>query len=179
MFQSPLLPLKGAVRRRHQRGVYALEWAIIFPVFFMLLYGIICYGLTFLVRESMQYAVEEGARAALRYPVGKSASTWSDRKIQTLQSVKDSLDWLPAAIQPTDANVKFTVCLVSDAACNQDSALNASLSCDTSSPCMVLVSYAISNYQSNAIAPPIPGLGPVLPSKLQANASILIDRALL
>lgn len=61
--------------RRRQRGVYALEWAIIFPVFFMLLYGIISYGLTMLVRESMQHAAEEGARAALRYPVGIASRT--------------------------------------------------------------------------------------------------------
>ena len=32
-----------------QRGVYALEWAIIFPVFFALLYACISYGLAFLV----------------------------------------------------------------------------------------------------------------------------------
>ena len=31
-----------------QRGVYALEWAIIFPVFFALLYACISYGLAFL-----------------------------------------------------------------------------------------------------------------------------------
>lgn len=179
MFQRSLTPLSGAARRRHQHGVYALEWAFIFPVFFMLLYGIICYGLTFLVRESMQYAVEEGARAALRYPVGKSSSTWDDRKKQTLAAVKEGLDWLPTAIQPTDADIKFTVCLVSDTSCNQDSALNSKLTCGASAPCLVLVSYAINNYQSNAIAPAIPGMGLVLPSTLQASASILMDRELL
>lgn len=162
-----------------QRGVYALEWAFIFPAFFLLLYGIICYGLTFLVRESMQYAVEEGARAALRYPVGASSSTWNDRKTQTVTAVKDRLDWMPTAIQPTDANIKFTVCLVSDAACNQDSVLNTSLPCSTAAPCMILVSYTINNYQDNAIAPAIPGMGLVLPSRLQASASILMDRELL
>ena len=52
-----------------QRGVYALEWAIIFPVFFALLYACISYGLAFLVRESMQAAAEDAARATLRYPV--------------------------------------------------------------------------------------------------------------
>ena len=145
----------------------------------MLLYGIICYGLTFLVRESMQYAVEEGARAALRYPVGKDFVTWDDRKMQTLKVVKDRLDWLPPAIQPTDANIQFTVCSVNDTDCNQDSALNPSLTCNTSAPCIILVSYTINDYQSNAIAPAIPGLGLILPSTLQANASILIDREFL
>lgn len=165
--------------QRRQRGVYALEWAIIFPVFFVLVYAILCYGLTFLVRESMQHAVEEGARAALRYPVGQSVSTWDDRKRLATQAVKDSLDWLPAAIRPTDADIRFTVCRVGNAGCNQDSALVADLSCDASAPCMILVSYAIHDYQSNAIAPAIPGFGLVLPSTLQATASILMDRELL
>jgi Flp pilus assembly protein TadG len=179
MLQSPRSSKPTTAAPRRQRGVYALEWAIVFPMFFLLLYGIICYGLTFLVRESMQYAVEEGARAALRYPVGQSSSTWNDRKMQTLKVVKDSLDWLPPAIKPTDTTIKFTVCRISDAACNQDSALNATLSCNVNDPCMVLVSYAINDYQSNAIAPAIPGLGLVLPSTLQANASILVNRRLL
>ena len=178
MLQPPRISQRAAAPRR-QRGLYALEWAFIFPAFFLLLYGIICYGLTFLVRESMQYAVEEGARAALRYPVGANSSTWNDRKTQTLTAVKDRLDWLPTAIKPTDANIKFTVCLLSDAACNQDSALNASLPCSTAAPCMILVSYAINNYQDNAIAPAIPGMGLILPSRLQASASILMDRELL
>lgn len=179
MLPSPRTSKPAVAPPRRQHGVYALEWAFIFPAFFLLLYAIICYGLTFLVRESMQYAVEEGARAALRYPVGQSSSTWNDRKMQTLKVVKDSLDWLPPAIKPTDANIKFTVCLISDAACNQDSALNANLSCSVNDPCMVLVSYAISDYQSNSIAPAIPGLGLVLPSTLEANASILVNRRLL
>ncbi|MEG0002557.1 MAG: TadE/TadG family type IV pilus assembly protein [Comamonas sp.] len=179
MLQPPRTSEPTGAPPRRQRGVYALEWAFIFPAFFMLLYGIICYGLTFLVRESMQYAVEEGARAALRYPVGANSSTWNDRKTQTVAAVKDRLNWLPTAIRPTDANVKFTVCLVSDAACNQDSVLNASLPCSTAAPCMILVSYAINNYQDHAIAPAFPGIGLVLPSRLQANASILMDRELL
>lgn len=179
MLPSPRTSKPAVAPPRRQHGVYALEWAFIFPAFFLLLYAIICYGLTFLVRESMQYAVEEGARAALRYPVGQSSSTWNDRKMQTLKVVKDSLDWLPPAIKPTDANIKFTVCLISDAACNQDSVLNASLPCSTAAPCMILVSYAINNYQDHAIAPAIPGMGLVLPSRLQASASILMDRELL
>ncbi len=165
--------------QRRQRGVYALEWAIIFPVFFLLLYAILCYGLTFLVRESMQHAVEEGARAALRYPVGKSASSWSDRQLLARQAVKQHLDWLPAAIRPVDADIRFTVCRVGNAGCNQDSALAADLGCDAKAPCMILVSYTIHDYQSNAIAPAIPGFGLVLPSTLQATASILMDRELL
>lgn len=176
------LPSNDPAARRSQRGVYAVEWAIIFPVFFGLLYAIISYGLSFLVRESMQHAVEEGARAALRYPVGISTPNWNDRKAAAMTAIQRNLQWLPAAIQPNAGNVKFTVCRVSaleNASCTQETALSPNLSCDVSTPCMVLVSYAIANYKDNAIAPSIPGLGVVLPASLQAKASLLVDRKML
>ncbi|MEO6920004.1 MAG: TadE family protein [Collimonas sp.] len=50
-----------------QRGIAAIEFALIFPVFFLLLYGIITYVLIFLAQQSLTMAAEEGARAALRY----------------------------------------------------------------------------------------------------------------
>ena len=63
--RRPRVPRTTSTAHR-QRGVYALEWAVIFVVFFMLLYAIISFGLAFLVRQSMQWAVEDGARAALQ-----------------------------------------------------------------------------------------------------------------
>lgn len=170
--------------RRLQRGVYALEWAIIFPVFFLLLYGIICYGLTFLVRESMQYAVEEGARAALRYPstatlAGAPAPTWDHRSTEARQAASQALSWLPAGMRPDANDITFTVCPVSDAGCSAQTPLNTALVCDMNTPCLVLVSYAVADYRGNAIAPAIPGLGLILPSALEASASILIDRRML
>lgn len=173
------LPLQHHAHR--QRGVYALEWAIIFPVFFALLYAIISYGLTFLVRESMQYAVEEGARAALRYPstsvlAGATAPTWEHRKTEAWNAVQQSLFW-PTA--PNKNNFQFTVCRISNSVCDLSSPLNANLVCTASDPCLVLVSYSIPDYRSNAIAPGIPGLNLILPDKLQADASTLADRRML
>lgn len=170
-------------RKRQQRGVYALEWAIIFPVFFALLYGIVCYGLTFLVRQSMQYAVEEGARAALRYPsssiVGSSPPTWLHRSLQARRTTADALNWLPPALRPAEGDISFTLCRLNDSSCNQNTAFNPGLDCNVDTPCLVLVSYRMENYGQGAIAPAIPGLGLVLPASLQAQASVLVDRRLL
>jgi len=177
MFRRHSSTALGEAPRSRQRGIYALEWAIIFPVFFVLLYGVICYGLTFLVRESMQHAVEEGARAALRY-----APTWVDRETNVRETVAKALEWLPASIRPSAGNVKFTVCRVStleDKSCTQDTILNGGLACDIRTPCLVLVSYTITDYRNHAIAPSIPGLGLVLPAALQASASLLVDRRML
>ncbi|MCS4295461.1 Flp pilus assembly protein TadG [Comamonas sp. BIGb0152] len=170
-------------RSRQQRGVYALEWAIIFPVFFALLYGIVCYGLTFLVRQSMQYAVEEGARAALRYPsstiIGNNPPTWAFRSLQARRTTANALSWLPPGLRPAEGDIDFTLCHLADTACNQDTALNPALDCTVDTPCLVLVSYRIDNYRQGAIAPAIPGLGLVLPASLQAQASLLVDRRML
>lgn len=164
-----------------QRGVYALEWAFIFPVFFALLYGIVCYGLTFLVRSSMQHAVEEGARAALQYPVGVSSPNWTHREAATRAAVQHWLNWLPPAIQPAQnsAQLKFTVCRPIGPGCSPDTPFASNQTCDSAEPCMVLVSYTIPNYPDHAIAPAIPGLGLILPTKLQAQARILVDGRLL
>lgn len=73
MLQPPRTSGRTAAAPRRQRGVYALEWALVFIVFFMLLYAILGFGLGFLVRESMQWAVEDGARAALQFQTSRAA----------------------------------------------------------------------------------------------------------
>lgn len=168
---------------RLQRGVYAVEWAIIFPVFFALLYAIISYGLTFLVRESMQYAVEEGARAALRYPsssvlAGAASPTWLHRRTQAQNATANALAWLPANLRPAPADIRFHVCHLGTANCTASS-FNPNIVCNTTTPCMVVVGYGVADYRSHAIAPALPGLGLVLPASLQANASIMVDRGVL
>jgi Flp pilus assembly protein TadG len=52
---------------RKQKGAAAIEFAFVFPVFFLVFYGIITYGIIFLAQQSITLAAAEGARAALRY----------------------------------------------------------------------------------------------------------------
>lgn len=150
-----------------QRGVYALEWAIIFPVFFALLYACISYGLAFLVRESMQAAAEDAARAALRYQTSRSARLEAART-----TVQQRLDWLPTELRPAAASINVRICRL------QDSELcSPSLTCGVpmAERCMVRVGFSIP-YGSNPIAPALPGLGLLMPATLTANASIMVER---
>ena len=150
-----------------QRGVYALEWAIVFPVFFIVLYAILGYGLAFLVRESMQYAVEDGARAALRYQPSRQL------RFQTAQQVvQNGLNWLPATLKPDLSAVQVQVCrLSSTSACAADLVCGA----DVNTRCLVTVTLAIP-YGATPLAPPLPGLGFLVPQNLSASASVLADR---
>jgi Flp pilus assembly protein TadG len=58
--------IRGGLRAT-QRGAYAVEFAIVFLLFFGLIYTTICYGVTLTMRMGLQHAAEDGARAALRY----------------------------------------------------------------------------------------------------------------
>ncbi|THT99961.1 pilus assembly protein [Lampropedia puyangensis] len=156
-------------RARLQRGVYALEWAIIFPVFFMLLYAIISYGLTFLVRESMQRVAEDGARAVLQYHPTR------DARVEAAQAmVAKKMQWLPAAIRPNPNSVNVRICKAMDA---NDCASNLACGMLLHERCMVHLDFSI-HY---AASPLVPGLRlmdmEVLnPETLFASASILVDR---
>lgn len=136
-----------------QHGVYAVEWAIVFPVFFVLVYAIVSYGLVFLVRESMQNAVEDGARAALRYQTMPS-----ERLAMAKAVVQQKLTWLPSGLQPQAEEIQATLeCLA-----------------EGERRCFIHVQLLIP-YGKNPLAPAIPGLGLLMPEFLKASASVLVS----
>jgi len=53
-----------------QRGAYATEFALVFLLFFAVVYGLITYGLIFTAQQSLNLAAQDGARAALRWQQG-------------------------------------------------------------------------------------------------------------
>lgn len=150
-------------QRWHQRGVYAMEWAIVFPVFFMLVYASVSYGLIFLVRQSMQNAVEDGARAALQY---------QDQRLARLSLAnmvaRERLSWLPNGLQPV---IDVSVCRVG---ASQSCAPSLSCSSQLTNRCLVRVNASLA-YGMAPLAPPMPGLGVLVPETLTASASMLVD----
>jgi len=64
--------------RRREEGASAVEFAILAPLLFMLLFGIIGFGLAFLQVQSIRTAVREGGRYAA---TGASTSSTQDRVI--------------------------------------------------------------------------------------------------
>ncbi|MNR82739.1 TadE-like protein [compost metagenome] len=54
-------------REKKQKGAAAIEFAFVFPVFFLIFYGIVTYGIIFVAQQSITLAAAEGARAALRF----------------------------------------------------------------------------------------------------------------
>ena len=80
----------GRPRLRHQDGASAVEMALIAPLLFMLVFGIIGFGLAFLQVQSVRTAVREGGRAGA---VGASVSEIRQKTVDTSSGA------IPSALQ--------------------------------------------------------------------------------
>lgn len=85
-------------RFQNQRGAYAIEFALVFPLFFLVVYATLTYGLIFTAQQSMNYAAESGARAALSWPGSGAASTDTllERAQAALNTAVDYASWVDA-----------------------------------------------------------------------------------
>jgi Flp pilus assembly protein TadG len=65
--KSPVLKLEKVCRscRRNRRGAAVVEFAVVAPVFFLLVFGIIEYGRMVMVQQLITNASREGARRAV------------------------------------------------------------------------------------------------------------------
>ncbi|NVM87242.1 Flp pilus assembly protein TadG [Variovorax sp. SG517] len=145
-------------RAHAQRGAYAVEFALVFLIFFSLLYGIISYGMLFAFRLGLQNAAEDGARAALRYQ-----STFAARATQAQTTAAASSNWMPPVVT---RSVSATVCGVVSNNCTAPA-------CGTTwdTRCQMVVTVTASNLQ--ALLPPFPSFA--MPTTIVGKASMLLD----
>ncbi|WP_087732804.1 TadE/TadG family type IV pilus assembly protein [Paraburkholderia piptadeniae] len=154
-------PLPPAPRRHgargsssRQRGSSAVEFALVFPFFFMIFYAIVTFSLIFVAQQSLTLAAEEGARAALNYQQAQDVKTaLDDRTAAACQAASSLTNWLAAR-----AN-----CDASWAACTFD----ATMRCVT-----VTLTY---DYGSHPLVPPIPLLDAALPSRLTSTSMVQLN----
>ncbi|MGH8460211.1 MAG: TadE/TadG family type IV pilus assembly protein [Stenotrophobium sp.] len=78
--------------RARQTGAAAMEFALVFPLLLLLTYGVIVYSYVYVLQSSINYAAQEGARAA----VGVDPAV-ADGTAQASTTVTNTLNWLPAA----------------------------------------------------------------------------------
>ena len=67
---------------KRQEGVVALEFVILFPLFLLIIAGIVEFGHLFYVRHTLTNATREGARAAVVY-VPTDRITWATNEATT------------------------------------------------------------------------------------------------
>jgi len=143
-----------------QKGAYAVEFAFVFIIFFLVLYGMITYGLIFAAQQSMNFAAESGARAGLQWQADSGALTSLQARAKYAQETAAAhVQWIDQLAEGDEKVVDITV--------------------DTSNPdkLEVIISYPYS------IAPLVPYLGPstllqvAVPSKLESRASVDLNIA--
>ncbi|MCA3182277.1 MULTISPECIES: TadE/TadG family type IV pilus assembly protein [unclassified Cupriavidus] len=89
------MALRGSANRRRAGGMAAIEFAIVFPLLFAVVLGIVYYGMVLALQQVLTLAAEEGARAALRYPLtsngGTLATTLAQRVVAADQAARSAL----------------------------------------------------------------------------------------
>lgn len=143
-----------------QCGAAVIEFAFVFPIFFVIFYAVITYGLIFVAQQSITLAAAEGARAALRY--ASSDTVRGTNATNAAIGTGSSAYWLTPRLTVTNA---LSTCPYSSAANN-----NAGVRCYR-----VTVTYA--NYRQNPLAPILLGslLKVSVPEKLESTAIIQLD----
>ena len=87
--------------RRNRRGAAAVEFAIVAPVFFLLIFGMIEFGRMVMVQQIITNASREGARVAVLD--GATATEVENRVMTYLESARIDTDGMdPPDIEPDD-----------------------------------------------------------------------------
>ncbi|WP_071334383.1 TadE/TadG family type IV pilus assembly protein [Burkholderia contaminans] len=149
--------------RRRERGATAIEFALMLPVFFLILYAIITYGMIFAAQQNLTLAATEGARAALNYQQVGSATS-----VQAAQQAA-----LAARAQAACTAATNLTTWLKGATCAQTQQGNCSY--DSTMLCVqITLTYP---YSQNPLIPAFPLLGSLLPvpSTLIGTAMVQIS----
>ena len=88
-------------RLARQSGAAAMEFALVLPLLFALSYAILVYSYTFVVYESINYAAQQGAEAAVSVDPsvaeggGGTSSYYGNVTTRVRATVAGALGWMP------------------------------------------------------------------------------------
>lgn len=153
--------MTAAMTRTHdhpaERGQAAIEFAIVFLLFFAMLWGILTFGFIFAAQNTLTLAAENGARAALRYQYATTAAGAAAARIVAAQTAAtNTVQWLQAFGPVSVPQPQAVTCTY-----------NANLLCFD-----VQVSYP---YAQHPLIPPFPGFGLFAPTQLVGKATMQVD----
>jgi hypothetical protein len=81
-------------RRKAQAGATVVEFAFVFPLLFLLIYGVVVYAYTFVVQESISFVAQQAAEAAVSVdPRADNIDALREVKIRAMAVAV--LNWLP------------------------------------------------------------------------------------
>jgi Flp pilus assembly protein TadG len=144
--------------RQNERGAAAVEFAIVAIPFFLLLYGLVVFGMALAVKQSVTNAAAEGARAA----VGITNEAAAELKAQEV--VASRLDWLGGNYQGSDLTVTWY---------NTTTATCGATSPPTGQPMTICVAIDLP-YKARGVVPTVPIIDGVTPEHLRSTAIVQI-----
>lgn len=178
----------GITTDKRQQGATALEFGLVFPVFFAVFYGGLMYGFIFLAQMGLQHAAADGARAALRfqdnvtYPTPAEDDTPQEialqRRLALLQARVDAAKtvantragWMNGWAQPI---VEAAIC-PAGIECDPTTA-PATPDCSALTPTCQIVVTVTYPYGDSPIIPTLPGFNLLAPTQLQSSAQTLFN----
>lgn len=89
------------IGRKGAEGVTAVEFALILPVFALLMFGIIDFGRYFFVQHTIQFATREGTRLAL---TGRTLTGDASREASIIRTIKDRAS---IAVDPSAVDIRI------------------------------------------------------------------------
>lgn len=149
-------------RPRHQQGAAALEFALVFVIFFAVLYGIVSYSMMMLLQQGLTQAAVEGARASIRLdPLSFTSSANYETAVDTLakDAALKALAWLPTkARNKVTENGNVVTSWV-----NSSKPITTGRAVQTIITKTLTVTVRYPNYVADPLLPvlTLPGIGPV------------------
>jgi Flp pilus assembly protein TadG len=154
---------------KRERGASAIEFAIVFPMFFGLINIMVSYGLLFSLQHSITEAAKESARSAVacdpaNVTIAEHESCVTNRARATAAA---ALDWLPADLRGRILG-------------SSNSQVQVTFDTDDAIGKTVEVRVELPNYASQPILPtislpfPFHGAIPPLPDRLVGRAVVLL-----
>ena len=95
-----------AILPKKQKGAAAIEFALVFVIFFAVLYGVLSYSLPLLLMQSFNNATSEAVRRSMA--VDPTAANYKSAVETLAKSVlKEKLTWVPAAVKGILPDAKY------------------------------------------------------------------------
>lgn len=160
MKSTPTSQPRTAVCRRRQSGVAAIEFAIVFTVLFLFLYGIATFGAALYTQQAVSRAAEDGARAISLLP---TALTENDQRIKNV--IYDSL--ARSLIAPASSGTSFS---------GRRLWIAGKVNVTITSPGKTGTVTVVYPYSQNQLLPPLPlqGFSGWLPTVLRSEAVVTL-----
>jgi len=143
---------------RKQKGAAAIEFALVFVIFFAVFYGVVAYSLPLLMMQSFNQASAEGVRRAVSIdPATTGASYAALVRSTAIDATSKALTWIPTSLN-------FSTSYITADYTGAGSSLT------------VTIRYPSSNISNVLPFLVLPGVGqvPSLPTTLTASASLIL-----